>query len=322
VFGRWTSWRAWPRQAPRLLLALLLAAAASDPGGELLALRAADLRVATVGYRVALANTDLCRERAPLTGLVLHSAGQYAGDYRRVAERLFGLREGIGVQGVVPGGPAERAGARADDRLIAVGGVPLASGGSQRGGSYADMAAAWTRIDGELAKGGLLTLLVERAGERTTIAITPRAGCASAIQLVPSRRMNATADDRLISLSTALVNYVADDDELATIVAHELAHNALGHRARVRAGERGVREVEREADYVGLYMMARAGYDIEASPRFWRRFGPEHGPGIFGLPDHPGWRKRERSIRVAVAEIRRKQSAGMPLVPGTARSER
>ena len=54
------------------------------------------------------------------------------------------------------------------------------------------------------------------------------------------------------------------DDALAFLVAHELAHNILKHRLR-REGPRGERpsskDVEREADRLAPWLMARAGFD-------------------------------------------------------------
>jgi len=100
------------------LLAFLVgtAVAAAPPGSpsnadSLAAMRALDLRVATIGYRLALANRDWCAEQAWLPGFVLHDLSQYGADYRQAAAQAFGLGEGPGVLALVADGPAARAAA-------------------------------------------------------------------------------------------------------------------------------------------------------------------------------------------------------------------
>lgn len=282
------------------------------------ALRAQDLRVATVFFRLATAGIDLCDSRAPQTGLVLHDASQYRADLRPIAARHFGLGDGPSISAVAPGSPAAMAGLKADDALIAVDGVALAptdEPAAARKGSYDGLAHAMAALNHALAR-GQATLTIRRGGKSFDVALRPATGCASQVQLVPSDRMNAAADGRYVEVTSAIVDYAASDDELAVVIGHELAHNVLGHRARLDAQGVGtglfskfgknaakVRETEIEADRLGLMLMARAGYDLEAAPTFWRRFGKDHGLGIFADATHPGWRKREAMLRAVIGEI-------------------
>lgn len=307
----------------------VLADPASDEAG-MLALRAIDLRVATVAYRLAAANGPLCADTASLSGVLIHDAGQYDGPYRVLARRLFHLGDGPGVMAIVPGSPADLAGLRADDRLVSVNGAALAVGAAvPRRGDMAGVAAARTLLAAALAAGPA-RIEIERGGQRSVLVMTGQTGCASDVELTTGGGMSAKADGRTVLVTAGLATYAASDDELATIIGHEMAHNALRHRARLDAlgvgsgierqigpGAARVRETEREADYVGLYLMARAGYDIAAAAGFWRRYGAGHGPGAFGLPTHPSWRKRERDVLRTVAEIGAKRARGEPLVPGT-----
>lgn len=293
-------------------------------------LRASDLRVATVAFRLATASPELCLDRAPLTGLVLHDALQYSADYRSAATRLFALGDRPAVMEVVPGSPADRAGLKPNDTLVAINGTAVGASPRARKApraSYDRLAEVLAELDHALAAGPV-ALDVVRNAKRLTIRVVPVTGCASRVQLLPDGDREAGADGRMISITTALADYTSSDDELAVVIGHEMAHNARRHRANLDAAgvSRGlfghfgkdaasIRKTEREADYVGLYLMARAGFDITAAPTFWRRFGRATDLGIFSDPTHPRWRERERDLLTGIAEIDAKRARGDPLLP-------
>jgi len=53
-------------------------------------------------------------------------------------------------------------------------------------------------------------------------------------------------------------------------------------------------DFEAEADYVGLYHAARAGYDIENAPYIWRRFAASDPRGIDAVGgSHPAERSKK-----------------------------
>ena len=316
----------------RLLIGLLAAAllagqAEGQPAARqatedaLTAMRALDLRVAVIGHRLAVANQGWCREQAWVGGFVLHDISQYGAEYRPAAIEAFGLDQGPGVLALVPGGPADRAGLRTDDILLAFDGRPVPRGTPGRSGSFAQMELILAALDEAFADGRAV-LALRRGGERPSVTVEAARGCATRFQLVPGGRMNAQADGVYVQLTTALAQYARDDAELAAILAHEFAHNVLGHRVRlnqagVRRGvlanfgnnARRIRETEIEADRLSVYLMERAGYDPEGAVRFWSRFG-RRGLNFLGSPTHPNWRLRVQSFEAEIARIRAARAAG------------
>lgn len=318
----------------RLLALLLLSAgpavAAHGQGAasaeSLAAMRALDQRVAAVGHRLAVANLNWCAEQTWLPGFVLHDLSQYGADYRPAAIEAFGLDAGPGVLALVPGGPAERAGLRTNDILLAFDGQPVPQGVPARNGSFAQMERILAALDAAFAD-GRASLAVRRGAERLSIRVEAVRGCATRFQLIPGGRMNAQADGIYVQVTTALAQYATDEGELAAVLAHEFAHNVLGHRVRLnQAGvQRGllanfgmnarrIRETEVEADRLSVWLMARAGYDPEAASRFWGRFG-RRGLNFLGSPTHPNWRLRVQSFEAEIAKLRAAQTAHQPLVP-------
>src|SRR4051812_32810348 len=293
---------------------------------SLVAMRALDQRVATIGHRLAVANLDLCRQRMNLPGFAVHDLSQYGADFRPAAIRAFNLDAGPAVLALVPGGPAERAGLRLDDVLLSLDDRPLPHGDSSRDRSFDRMAQILDALDAAFADGSA-EIEIRRAGAHLTLHIGTEPGCASRFQLVPSPRLNAEADGRYVQVTTAIASYVADDAELAAVLAHEFAHNILGHRVRLDAAHvsRGlfgnfgrnaqrIRETEIEADRFSVYLLDRAGYDPEAAVRFWTRFG-QRGLNFLGSPTHPNWRSRIASFETEIAAIRRAHAEGREPVP-------
>jgi beta-barrel assembly-enhancing protease len=302
--------------------------AAPAPDGEqsLVAMRALDQRVATIGHRLAVASRDLCADRKDLPGFAVHDLSQYGADFRAAATRAFGLDAGPGVLALVPGGPAERAGLRLDDILLSLDGQPLPQGASGRAGSFDRMALILDAIEAAFADGAA-EIGIRRAGAPLTLHVGSEPGCASRFQLIPSRRLNAQADGRYVQVTVAIATYAADDAELAAVLAHEFAHNVLGHRVRLdEAGvsrgffgnfgrsARNIRATEIEADRMSVYLMERAGYDPAAAVRLWSRFG-RRGLNFLGSPTHPNWRSRIALLEAEIAAIRAARAAGRAPTP-------
>jgi predicted Zn-dependent protease len=174
-------------------------------------------------------------------------------------------------------------------------------------------------------------------------------GCAFRVALVPGREANAYAHGQDgITVTTGLMRLVANEDELAAVVAHEIAHHVAGHiregTARIQIGatvgavvggavtdltgidlgftrmgaQAGAKAAglafskaqEREADYLGAYIAARAGYDLERAGALWGKLTKLSGDEVTSwLDTHPAGPERLAIWRRTAAEIARDPSA-------------
>ncbi|WP_456325224.1 M48 family metalloprotease, partial [Desulfonauticus submarinus] len=75
-------------------------------------------------------------------------------------------------------------------------------------------------------------------------------------------------------------------------------------------------EFEAEADYVGCYCAARAGYNVSKAAQLWRRIAATH-PSAINLKGttHPSTAKRFIAIQKTVEEIKQKIENKQPLIP-------
>ena len=290
-------------------------------------MQASDQRVASIAYRLSSTGESICPRKAALVGVTLHEAAQYDPALRDQARGVMKLSGRVGVLAVAAGSPAEKAGLQAGDGLVSIAGKPVVPSSPVKRGIYAGVATAYAQL-AQAAAIGVVDLVVERGGHTLSVAVTPTAGCVSQVQLLPSPRIGARADGLHLSITTALVDYVADDNELALVIAHEMAHNALGHRAQfeaqgVRRGLFGsyganavkVLEAERAADRLAYFLMARAGFDPRVALAFWPRLyaGPAGGHG--SVTTHPDQSMRINDAREAIAQIAAAAAAGRAPTP-------
>lgn len=298
--------------------ATLPAAADAPADARLDQLVSADAMLARVGHRLSVANVELCPRTAMLAGWSLHAASLYADDMRVAAIARLGLEGDLpGVAYVVPNAPAERAGLRAGDLVLAVNGRNLSPGPVRSepdaGGFFANRAV----IEAALTRGPT-SLRIRRGGEMLDLVVTPERGCGYAFLVDPSPDIYASAYEDQIQASSALTVYAGNDDDLAVWVGHEFAHAILNHPAERRGLGRlpwRTEAREREADRVGLWLMARAGYDPARAPALWRRAGSEFWQLQQPQLGHPSAEARARALDPVAAEIAALRAAGLPILP-------
>lgn len=268
---------------------------------------AKDLRLATIGYHLAKGSAEFCRNKWRNPGWVLHDVRQYSD--LALAHRAFTFRQPVSIAALVSGGPAEVAGMQigdglvgTDDGLIWYGGEPV-----RHQPTVERLDRVKAGLVDVLARNGPIAYRMETAaslskpGTISQFSLDPPAICASDFWVDVRSKRDAGADGSRVRVTSGLIDYVQDDDELAAVVAHEMAHNLLDHRRLINATKSGktkvIKATEAEADRLSVWLMANAGYDPEAAISFWQRYGKETGLGIFSAPTHYRWEMRVAMLR-------------------------
>ncbi len=299
----------------RLALAALLALAgagvpaaaqALDHAAERAAIgryQDADQRLQDVGWQLAAANAPYCPRVVPSIGLQLQDMASYGAP--GIARAALGLTRDFAVQTAARGSPAARAGVFTRNREI----VRLERFDPNHWPAGAAM--DWQRL--VKAHDHVEAMLTEHGGIAIAFAdgaearVQPVPVCATRFELMGEGR-KAVADGARVVIGISFPAFDYPEEEVfAALVAHELAHNVLGHDAwldRNGRSARNVRRIEREADRLVPWLLANAGYDPAAAVTFMTRWGSAHDAGFKLRRTHEGWDERAEAMAAELPAVR------------------
>lgn len=297
-----------------------------------------EMRLQDLAWPLLRNAADLCAEDAePRFGIIPVSLNTLPKDLRETARTEFGITEQLQVRHVIKGSPVHTAGLEIDDKLVSIGGVPSPTGKNS--------AREFVKLLENLARSGApVAFEVERDGVVQTVSVMPETACGYGVALVQDDVLNAFADGKNIYMTQGMMRFTETDAELQLIIAHEISHNSEGHIKKkmgnslfgtlldIVAAGYGVntqgafgsmssmmfsQDFEREADYVGMYILARSDVSTIDVADFWRRLAAEHPSAIRGTfsGSHPATAERFTNIEATHQEIMSKLSAQLPLVP-------
>ena len=304
---------------------------------ELSALVARQERIYRVAAPLMVKNAQLCRSFArPLLGFTAKNRYSYPAELAPAAELSLKLDDRLQVMQVLEGSGAMRAGIRAGDILQSIQDQPLPLG------AQAESEAA--RLLASLLKNATdISVLVLRQERPISLTIPLTAACAFSIEIGHTPQVTAYADGRRIMITRGMLNFLSSDEELAVILAREMAHNVLQHAASQQmtaavasiidtllplkpdpgalASRGGLRpmsaKADQEADRLAMYLLARAGYDAAGAERTMEKIAQSYPASQTNTYTalHPWTPERRQSMLINLSEIRRKQVSKNPLVP-------
>ena len=306
-------------------------------------------RIENVSHGLLAAAAVYCPRTAAARPGVLFLTAHDFGTTLTEAARSNGFSDSLTIASVASGSAAEKAGLRLGDRVVSLYGVPAPNGRDARD-EAAHLIAKRVNADG-------VTLDVVRSEERSggsasptrrSFTFAPEQACPYGVVMLRDDAVNALADGTTVYVTSAMLRFVENDDQLATVIAHEVAHNAMNHSQGkqrnatlgallgaiidIGAARRGVttggeftrtgaaaganafsQDFEREADYVGAYIRTTAGRPVASAPDVWRRLAQENPGSIVFAGTHPTTAERFVRMEATVSEIERKLARGEPL---------
>ena len=292
-------------------------------------------------YKIAapllINNVALCKKQARnLLGFTAKNKYSYPGDYAETAQSALGYGDRLQVSGILAGSGAARVGLRKGDGLIAAEGKNLPIGPH----AESDAAAVFGPL---ISSRATLNMTIARGNEQQVLMVPVTRACAIGINLGNSDHVNSYADGQRVMITRGMINFAQTDQAIAYEMARGMAHNILGHTQAQRSsatigsiidnlanvrpdrsmliGSGGMKampqELDSAADRLALYLLARAGYDIDHAKAFWQRLASQYPATVLNgyTANHPGTAARIAVIAKTRGEIKAKQSAKHALLP-------
>lgn len=278
-----------------LLPAVLLLAAAPAPSVSVALdhLLQNDARVLAIGWRLGRGNAAFCAETRPAIGLTLIDSASYADPPS--IRRALGIGGDVAVSTVAPGSPAAAAGLAPRAEIAAVSGQGVMRIPVDGARDWRRQLALARAVDSELARSGSVTIVWrDSKGQPRETMLRGEPACVSRFE-VGGARQKPLADGEVVRIGPDYLD--VSDDLVAAMLAHEMAHNVLGHHRRRAAGERStsaIRAMEEEADRLAPWLLANAGYDPAAMLRLAQ--DRRQHDGLIAPATHGSWKTRGRAI--------------------------
>jgi hypothetical protein len=296
-------------------------------------------RIYRIGYELLASHVPEYFESEPKFNFIGIGVGELK-DYARTYYGIDKKVRGVLVLGVYPGSTAEATDVRSGDVITHVDGKKVKSLGRY-----------FSRI--KKADGVSVQLRLVRNGKKLEQVVPVEKVFYNAqFFLEPTPDFHATSAWSKINVGIGAIRYSQNEDELAFIMGHELAHTTRKHATKklgasvgtgvaygtvagiigaftfpgvgslVTAPFEGVtnaaisRAYEREADYFGMMHAFHAGFDVKNGARIMSRLGSD-APGfeVFShmFSSHPEHAERFLRLEKVVEEFRTQYPDRFPL---------
>lgn len=284
------------------------------------------IRLFEVARPLLTKNTESCPKNQHYSlGVLFHRLADYPIEQRDAIAELYNLDEQLKVLYPLKGAPAENL-LEVGDQLLSINQDKIIP------------EKASEQFKTLLKDGQPVTIELVRNGKQQQVTLQPELICSYPIILSSSDSINGFADGNRIIITAGLMRFTEQDNELALIIAHEMAHNTQNHIPQ-RLGNSAIgslidfvlissgipspfvgaglganlhtQDYETEADIIGLKLMRKAGYEIEGMDDFWRRMATLHPQTITHGKQISHPTTVERALRIEKEIIRIKKAENL-----------
>ena len=264
-----------------------------------------DTRLQRISQRLRSRGVEMCPgSTTTILGLVVARSEDIPERYREPAARRLGSDNRVHVVAVLPKLPAERAGIVPGDILITIGAEAV----DEKSDVYQP----------DFMRAGALTVRIDRDGVKLQREVEHLSGCKYPAVLTPGDRFRVSsrqntwitgaASSRIelatkapVEVSYGVMRAVNRDEQIAFLLAHEMAHGIMQYgKSRTARGPL----VEIEADRLGVRLAGMAGYQLMGED-----FGQSEAD-----QQHDSSPERERAFLRAIEETNTRLANGESLM--------
>ena len=283
-----------------------------------------------IGTRLmfAIPKEDLRKPPQPFLGVVVAKIDKHLQELYHIS-----VKKGVVIVVISEKSPAQEVGLRSGDVLLTINNKKITR------------SSHFKRVASKFKIGDLIPIEILRGSEIHTLeAKIGQIPANAPIIVLDIPKFEACTDGKMIYVSYGFLNFTKSDDEIATVLAHELGHVVRGHVAKRGGGQilglfiavglgalaeasapgsgEGVihsvgdvyqvfdaaysRDCEREADYFGTKFVYYAGYDVDVCASLFERMAVEIPDSMIKhyLSTHPISPERMLRVKKTIEQLK------------------
>ena len=274
-------------------------------------------------------------------GLYVLNQYSYADEFKKIAKNKLKLSEDLTVQWAIKGSPTAHLNIQKGDTIVSVNEQKITKGEDAFKQYLQLLKTAYIK------KQTPIKLTLKRNNKTLNYKIKPDTSCDYLINAKLSPSVNAIATGQQVVIYSNLMDTLSDDS-VSFVIAHEIAHNTQNHipksYLRIAIGSLagialspsiginafgglldggliayyfGSKDLEQEADYVGMYIIANSGIALQRVDKVWRNYSLAVGDFTRSqfIETHPTFPNRHLTMLQTIKEIKAKKQKGLPLLP-------
>ena len=250
--------------------------------------QAYNMRLQDITAPLLKANAKLCPRTTRDIGITVHTLSDYQPNLQPFAEVLMGASNRLSIRTLRKNSPADISGLKIGDIIVGINGAYMPGGFTVQRFFEVATQNAYKEKSAELT--------VQRGEDLMIVSVQPETICDYPANVFFNENANGHTDGEQIIITSQLMKTVADDVNLALIIAHEMAHAIEGHQRKEKA-------LELKADRMALVLMSRAGYDIGRAINYWRDAVHPHADIQKTSKTHPTISERYENFRLEQLRI-------------------
>jgi len=294
--------------------------------------------IRSIGYTLLHNAVDLCGRRVvPSVGIFFTNKSEFRPPVQQLLVNKYDLTDNLKIIQLLADYPGRRQGLLLGDELVSLDNMAFSYGKDALPGAHSLLAS-------RLIPNVPNKFLIRRNDRLVALSITPDMTCDYPVIASADTRPYAYSNGQDIVVSQGVLRVLRSKEYLASLIAHELAHNIMGHVPNIPHSDPRTYEYRRlsaihnigehhfanpdsapiyspafevEADHLSVYLLAMSNFPLRYSADLLKTLYSEDGEKIWGdrLSRHPYTQARIDAISQTIKDIEDRRASGKPYYP-------
>jgi len=294
--------------------------------------------IRSIGYTLLHNAVELCGNKVvPSVGIFFTNKSEFHPPVQQLLVDKFGLGDNLKIIQLLADYPGRRQGLLLGDELVSLDNMAFSYGKDALPGAHSLLAS-------RLIPNVPNKFLIRRNDRLVALSITPDIVCDYPIIASADTKPYAYSNGQDIIVSQGVLQVLQSKEYLASLIAHELAHNIMGHVPNIPHPDPRTYEYRRlsaihnigehnfaapesapiyspafevEADHLSVYLLAMSNFPLRYSADLLKILYSEDGKKIWGerLARHPYTAARIDAISQTIKDIEERRANGQPYYP-------